>query len=192
MAVFIDYQNVYHRARACFGFDAAPSTEGQVDPRRLADVLADRAPPPRRLVAVRVYRGEPSPRLDPRAHAATQRQSACWAADHLVTVWTRPLRYTAAGPQEKGVDVLLAIDLVEAAWRDRFDVAVVASADSDLAPAVERVLDVGKGCEVAAWRAAGCRSRLAVPGRAVRCHWLDRGDFEGVADHRQYTRSPRA
>ncbi|MGH9185657.1 MAG: NYN domain-containing protein, partial [Acidimicrobiales bacterium] len=55
--------------------------------------------------------------------------------------------------REKGIDVLIALHMVMGAVRDDYDVAVLASGDSDLVPAVEMVLDLGKRCEVAAGRA---------------------------------------
>jgi uncharacterized LabA/DUF88 family protein len=46
--------------------------------------------------------------------------------------------------EEKGSDVNLAVHLVNDAWLDRFDVAVVVSNDSDLAEALTIVSDMGK------------------------------------------------
>lgn len=41
VAVFIDYQNVYKRARECFGYDRDHHIHGQVLPLRLGLVLRD-------------------------------------------------------------------------------------------------------------------------------------------------------
>jgi hypothetical protein len=38
---------------------------------------------------------------------------------------------------EKGVDTLLATDMIRLAWEDAYDLAVLATSDSDLVPAVE-------------------------------------------------------
>ncbi|MBI4169079.1 MAG: NYN domain-containing protein [Acidobacteria bacterium] len=38
---------------------------------------------------------------------------------------------------EKGVDTLIATDMIRLAWEDAYDVAVLATSDSDLVPAVE-------------------------------------------------------
>ena len=38
---------------------------------------------------------------------------------------------------EKGVDTLIATDMIRLAWEDAYDVAVLASSDSDLVPAVK-------------------------------------------------------
>ena len=40
---------------------------------------------------------------------------------------------------EKGVDVLMAVDLLIGAYEDRYDTAVLISSDTDLIPAIEKV-----------------------------------------------------
>lgn len=52
---------------------------------------------------------------------------------------------------EKGVDVMLATDLVVHAYRDHYDTAIVVSGDADFYPALQAVKDVGKHIEVAAF-----------------------------------------
>lgn len=42
-----------------------------------------------------------------------------------------------AAKEEKGVDVLLATDMIRLAWEDAYDLAVLATVDRDLIPAVE-------------------------------------------------------
>ncbi len=39
--------------------------------------------------------------------------------------------------EEKGVDTLIATDMIRLAWEDAYDVAVLATSDSDLVPAVK-------------------------------------------------------
>ena len=103
------------------------------------------------------------------------------------------LRYPHDWPespaQEKGVDVAIATDLVSLALRDQCDIAVVASADSDLIPAIEEVQNqTSVKIEVAAWRGAIHRQRLSVSGPRVWCHWLTREDYEQVRDGHQLRR----
>ncbi|MCZ6538570.1 MAG: NYN domain-containing protein [Chloroflexi bacterium] len=52
---------------------------------------------------------------------------------------------------EKGVDVMLATDLVIHAYKDHYDTAIVVSGDADFYPALQAVKDVGKHVEVAAF-----------------------------------------
>ena len=44
VVVFLDYQNVYHRARDAFCDREAAAREGQVDPLALGHLLASRVP----------------------------------------------------------------------------------------------------------------------------------------------------
>ena len=53
------------------------------------------------------------------------------------------------GGEEKGIDVLIALDLALGARDDRYDVAVLVSADTDLVPAIEVALDAGRRVETA-------------------------------------------
>lgn len=52
---------------------------------------------------------------------------------------------------EKGVDVMLATDLVVHAYKNHYDTAVVVSGDADFYPAIQAVKDIGKHVEVAAF-----------------------------------------
>lgn len=207
IAVFIDYQNVYMRARRSFGHSSLDRYSfGQVHPRRLGLLLEARgrsSDPARELIEVRVYRGEPHSEHDRAAHSACQRQVGRWAKQARVVPRVRPLRYratawdrdgrvTAWDVQEKGIDVLLAVDMVKGALRDNYDVAVLVSADTDLLPAVEAVLDDGKRVEVVSWRPdKGRGSRLELPRRNIWCHWLDRVDFDRVRDDTDYAHPGR-
>ncbi len=76
VAVFIDHQNVYNRARDAFCVPSPEShVDGQFDPYRLGLHLAGG----RKLETVRVYRGLPSPKHDHQGYAATDRQLGMWA-----------------------------------------------------------------------------------------------------------------
>ena len=52
---------------------------------------------------------------------------------------------------EKGVDIMMATDLLKLAWEDSYDVAILVSGDGDFAYAVKTVKDLGKHVEVAAF-----------------------------------------
>ena len=199
VAVFLDYQNVYHRARDSFCIRDAAAREGQVDPLALGHLLAGRVPGGR-LAAVRVYRGRPSQRRDARSYAAHQRQTDRQVnrGEGLVTVIARDLRYPYDWPrrpaQEKGIDVALAVDFVVMVANRAFDVGILFSSDTDLVPALEAVLALRPqyppACEVAAWAVPGVRPRsLSVHAAYVRRHLLAEADFRKVADLTDYTRS---
>ena len=52
---------------------------------------------------------------------------------------------------EKGVDVMLATDLITHAYKDHYDTAIVVSGDADFYPALQAVKDFGKHVEIAAF-----------------------------------------
>jgi uncharacterized LabA/DUF88 family protein len=194
--VFIDAQNLYRDARDAF-HRQGPSSYGQVHPRKFADLIASRGsardPRSRQLEEVRVYTGTPSSSKEPRANAAHMKQRAAWEKDG-VKVFARPLRYprnwSSEKALEKGVDVALAVDLVFNAARRCYDVAVVASTDTDLLPALEAVCELRRAwgepqLEVACW--SPLTKRLRVHGYTIWCHRIDRSDYEAIRDKTNYT-----
>ncbi len=50
---------------------------------------------------------------------------------------------------EKGVDVMIAIDLLKCAYEDLYDTAILVSGDGDFYPAVQAVKDLGQHVEIA-------------------------------------------
>src|SRR5680860_247529 len=200
--VFIDYQNVYRRARGGFGLEQEPHPAGQISPVELARrILTKDRREFRQLQEVRVYRGLPDSTRDPKGYGAARRQIAAWERDSLTRVFRRALRYPPAWPQEraqeKGVDVALAVDFVAMAVRGEYDVGILMSMDTDLIPAIEAVTmligDPHPSAEVAAWRSSGRSSgRLRIPGHNLWCHWLDLADYQAIADPRDYNIVTRA
>ena len=127
-----------------------------------------------------------TPTIDMRTFSAHRRQSQVWEFSGA-TVIERDLRYLQGRPQEKGIDVALAVDLVRLAIQGDYDVGVVMSTDNDLLPALETVRDHGpSGCrvEAAAWGTKGQEQRLYFPG--LWCHWLDQADYTAVEDRTRY------
>lgn len=203
VTVLLDWQNVYNHAREAFHSPGDHHTKGQVDPLDLAEVLAAKVGG--NLTAVRIYRGMPDNAFDPGGYAAARRQETAWrASDDRVIVTTRKLRYpndyvhrqsSVDEVKEKGIDVALALDLVTMATDDAYDLAIVMSCDHDLAPAVERVLrrratrGNGPNVAVASWKKDfGKSPRMWLAGgQSVYCHWLDRQEYWGVTDDRNYT-----
>ena len=169
-SVVIDYQNVHLTGHGLFASTSnLPRHETLVDPLHFANrLIAARNRSQRAgyaeavLCKVPVFRGQPSSEHDPAAYARSQAQKAQWERDRKVTVTLRPLKYEyerdAAGkhvldidgrkivtgpPREKGVDVLCALALVREAQDPSIDLVILASSDSDLAPALDEVQDLG-------------------------------------------------
>ena len=53
---------------------------------------------------------------------------------------------------EKGVDIMIATDMLRLAWEDFYDIAVLVSGDGDFAYAVQTVKDIGKYVEIVAFQ----------------------------------------
>ena len=195
VVVFVDAQNFYRSARrAFFGGSNLPYRLGQFHPWRLGELLSARDAG-RELVDVRIYTGRPDAYLQPAAYRANVQQCAAW--EHAgCYVFTRPLRYPprwprntdGRRPEEKGIDVAMALDIVRLAGRGEYDVGIICSADSDLAPAIEDVLDSDTPAlvEVAGWRSEHYRQRLSLKGRNLWCHWLALDDYQRVRDETHY------
>ena len=73
VVVFLDYQNVYMGARACFHSRIEPHWCGQIDPLKLGLHLAADSPFDREHVGVRAYRGLPDGTFDPKGFGACTR-----------------------------------------------------------------------------------------------------------------------
>ncbi len=207
VVVFFDWQNVYKRAQESFHEWNAPSLAGQVDPVDLGHVLmrdhAERHPDDSfELSEIRIYRGRPTQQHDSKGYAAFRRQEAAWRTNSKVRCTFTDLRYPydwgeescVDKPREKGIDVSLAVDLVTMCMEDRYDVAIVMSADYDLKPAISYVArrSISRGTpvvEVAAWKGdQGAKPlRIRLDGQSLYCIWLDRQAYWGVVDDRDYS-----
>ena len=200
--VFLDYQNVYRRARAAFHDEVNdPAVRGQIDPLALAQLLTSRGTASRQLQQVRVYRGRPDSAKQPDSYGANLRQCDAWRQlSPVVHVTTRILRYPLNWPgeraQEKGIDVSLAVDFVVMAVRGEYDTGIIMSTDTDLKPALEAVVTLRGAngyprCEVAAWSLPrGHSRRLAIDTAPLWCHWLSKDDYQSVADLTNYNAIP--
>lgn len=190
LMLFIDAQNVYHRARATFCPGTTNHIDGQIDPWATAERIAARGGPRGQTVevsGVRVYTGYHTSERDQRAYSSYRRQRAFWERTGCEVV-ARSLRYL--GPEdvrgrEKGVDVALAVDYVRMAIERQFEIGAIFSMDTDLAPALEYVKslnDPGITPVTAAWY--GERVVSQIPG--VWCHRLHLEDYLAVHDSTNY------
>ena len=147
---FFDGQNLYHHAKNAFGHH-----HPNYDPIKLHEAVCG-AHEGWTNQGVRFYTGTPSILKDPHWHGYwTNRLLAMRRSGVLVT--HRPLRYyetmivdengnekTIETPQEKGIDVRLALDVVRMARNNQFDVAVVFSQDNDLSEVAEEIRDISR------------------------------------------------
>jgi len=194
LVLFVDAQNFYNGARRAFFSDSDPGPYGQIKPVELGNLICSRQLPhiQAKLQQVRVYTGRPDSTKEPKTYAAHIKQCAAWVRDGAEVAF-RTLRYLpdwpASKPEEKGIDVALAIDFVALAIDGQYNIGVIASTDSDLRPALEFVSrKCGESCcvQVAAWTSPRTKSRLSIPGSNLWCHWLHRTDYDAIADLTDY------
>lgn len=174
MAVVIDYQNVHLTASNLF-LPGRPIEEGLIDPYRFASQLTKARNTDGHhsveVSRVEVFRGIPILADDPEAYRRNLEQQSRWEYGHggLVSVTLRPLKYEwewvdgkktpiRSSRREKGIDVMCALSLVRLARSGNFDVVVLASRDTDLAPALDEAhrLNTAK-VEAAKWYAPSDR-----------------------------------
>ena len=80
-------------------------------------------------------------------------------------------------PVEKGIDIMLATDLLYFAWNNFYDVAVVVSGDADFAYALQAVKNMGKHVEVAYFESGISKDLLDA---ADNRHLLDQKFFRSL------------
>ena len=133
--VFIDGQNLYHLAKNAWHSDSSrtrsPYTWPSYDVEKLALALVAQTPG-RKLAEIRFYTGVP-----------TRKANSFWYEfwnNKLSNLRRRDVYVyrgsVGIGGQEKGVDVSLAIDLVQATHEARYECAIIVSQDKDFGPAV--------------------------------------------------------
>ena len=142
VAVFIDGSNLYHSLdENCKRYD--------VDFAAFAAKLCGG----RQMYRTYYYNILRDPDRNPQAYQDQQKFfSALYNTPFLeVRLGTSKMRGDVA--VEKGVDIMIATDLLRLAWDNLYDVAVLVSGDGDFAYALQAVKDMGKHVEVAAFPA---------------------------------------
>ena len=132
--VFFDGQNLFRSAKGTWG-PSQPNSSSPYDwpsyvVKKLAQHLASLTPG-RTLEEIRFYTG---------VHRKEVNSDQYWfwtnKLDHLEAQEIYVYRGRVSNNQEKGTDVSLAIDLIQATYDKRYEVAIIVSKDSDFGPAV--------------------------------------------------------
>ena len=93
-------------------------------------------------------------------------------------------------PVERGIDIMLATDLLIFAMQDFYDTAILVSGDSDFSYAVQAIKNMGKHVEVAYFEMAISRDLLDI---ADNNHQLNHNFFKGLwANERRYAGRKRS
>lgn len=204
VTIFIDYQNVYKRARGIFELDNLENVVGQISPIKVGHLLVNKIGGDCSLEQVRAYRGIPSNNVNPKGYGAVRRQTASWKKAGQTETVLRQIHYPSGWPdsapedgkpREKGIDVALAIDFVRMAIAGDFDFGVIFSMDNDLKPALEYIGEAypSIGLAVASWWPSGQvsdrarPSTISVHGINLKDIRLSFRDFESVRDDVDYS-----
>lgn len=195
----VDYQNIHLTGHGLWCPDAEARHLCLVHPlhyanqvlqqrnlvRRLVAEQADQPFDPATLASVHVFRGQPSNRHDRNGYRRSQAQQSEWTRDPRVKVVYRPLKYYPDGTvKEKGVDVLVALELVKLAATAGSDVVILAAHDTDQEPALQLAFQLaGNRVETAGWMHS---KRLRVPGEPTWHTQLDEGAFIRCRDAKDY------
>ena len=138
IAIFIDGSNLYHALRSNFKRHDLNFTK-----------FTDRLCGERRLFRVYYYNILQDPDQYPEGHR--DQQDFLEALHHIPYLEIRlgSTKITQGIPVEKGLDIMLATDMLHFAWTDLYDVALLVSGDGDFAYALQSVKNIGKHVEVA-------------------------------------------
>lgn len=166
VAIFIDGSNLYHALRSNFGrYDLNFSDF-------VAKLLGSRP-----LFRTYYYNVLQDPIQRPDGHREQQEFLDILRATPYLEVRLGSMKLTQGVPVEKGVDIMLATDMLNYSWRDYYDIAIVVSGDADFAYAVQTVKNNGKYVEVAYFESGVSKDLLHL---ADKWHLLDRTFFTGL------------
>ena len=106
----------------------------------------------RRLIRTYLYDGRidnpPNENWRNRQQAQQRLESAMAILPAIEFRWGR-LQFSGGQPRQKGVDVLLSLDMLRFALKSNYDKAILVSGDGDFADIVKMVKDEGRTVEVA-------------------------------------------
>lgn len=138
--IFIDGSNLYHVLRQNID-------KRDLDYKKFAEKLCG----DRELIRTYYYNiRQDSPDNPGLASSQDRFLNALYETDYLevkLGIW----KQRGNTMVEKGVDVMIASDLIAHAYEDHYDTAILVSGDADFYPALQVVKDTGKQVEVAAF-----------------------------------------
>ncbi len=138
--IFIDGSNLYHVLKQ-------NTDKRNLDYKKFAEKLCG----DRELIRTYYYNiRQESPDNPKLAESQDRFLNALYETDYLevkLGIW----KQRGDTMVEKGVDVMIAADLISHAYEDHYDTAILVSGDADFYPALQVVKDTGKQVEVAAF-----------------------------------------
>jgi uncharacterized LabA/DUF88 family protein len=137
VAIFIDGSNLYHALKSNFNRYDLNFTE-----------FVSKLCGTRRLFRAYYYNVLQDPTQRVEAHRDQQDFLNALRETPYLEVRLGGTKLAQGVTVEKGIDVMLVTDLLNFAWKDMYDVAVVVSGDADFAYALQAVKSLGKSVEI--------------------------------------------
>ena len=178
VAIFIDGSNLYHALLANLGRFNLNFAE-----------FVSKLCGSRRLFRTYYYNVLQDPTQRPDAYREQQEFLDILRKTPYMEVRLGSIKIAQGIPVEKGVDVMLATDLLYFAWNDFYDTAVLVSGDSDFAYALQAIKNMGKHVEVAYFESGISKDLLDI---ADNRHLLNRSFFSGLWVRKNYAKRRRA
>jgi len=166
LAIFIDGSNLYHALRGNF-------KRYDLD----FDGFTTKLCGSRKLFRTYYYNALQDPAQRPEGYREQQEFLDILQKTPYLEVRLGSTKQAQGVPVEKGVDIMLATDLLNFAWLDYYDVALLVSGDADFTYALQAVKNMGKHVEVAYFEGGISRDLLNV---ADRHQLLDRSFFNSL------------
>ena len=135
--VFVDGSNWYHKLRILLSGQSQIKPPLNFDLRSFSKSLVS----PDALVEIRYYIGKIKRRRGDRQSEklyANQQRLIGFLQNHNIRIgFGHLITYPDGSFHEKGVDILLAVEMIRFALEKKYDVAYLVSSDTDLVPAVQ-------------------------------------------------------
>jgi len=144
VVIFIDGSNFYHGLKAKIGRTG-------IDFYKFAKLLC-RDDDDRKLIRIYYYNAPYKKEIDDEKYKSQQKFFSSLESTPYLEVKLGRLEPRGNTFIEKGIDILIAVDMLKYAYDDTYDTAILVSGDGDFAAAVNAVKDRGKHVEHAYFR----------------------------------------
>lgn len=166
VAIFIDGSNLYHALRENFSRVDLNFTD-----------FTSKLCAGRPLFRTYYYNVLQDPGQRPEGHREQQEFLETLKKTPYLEVRLGGMKLSQGVPVEKGIDIMLATDLLHFGWNNLYDVAILVSGDGDFAYALQAAKNMGKHVEVAYFESNISKSMLDV---ADNRHLLNQEFFKGL------------
>lgn len=139
--IFIDGSNLYHHLKNYFN-------RTDLDIGKVCGQLLGK----RRLIRIYYYNARVGLKEEPERYQSQQKFFSGVSSIPYTELRLGRLVYNnwpSSPPYEKGVDVLLATDMLTHCFKNNYDVAILIAGDNDFVPAIQAIKDNGKHAEIA-------------------------------------------